>query len=386
MKILYLSTPSFADCDFPLIKEFIRQGHDITYLITLTPYSLKSTLFNIEKQLPCNDIIPASKYKELYIYSEYMNLDKVFIVNRTSPKDSSLNNLKLTLKLYTFIKKGKFDIIHTDCFLKFYDTLLYRYKNKLVQTFHDPFPHSGERSMKSDLFRHLAAKLSKRIILLNEKQKKQFAKLYKININHIDINKLGIYDCIRTFKIQQSSPRNSHNILFFGRISPYKGIEFLTEAMIKVHEVIPDATLTIAGGGKLYFNFQKYSNLKYINLINRYVDMEELAHLLQKSEIVACPYTDATQSGVIMTSYSLCKPVVATNVGGLEEMVDSEKSGILVSPKDSDALANAIIHLLKDEELKKQMQDYIKEQYFHREKSWQNIVAKYICIYQNTQK
>lgn len=32
------------------------------------------------------------------------------------------------------------------------------------------------------------------------------------------------------------------------------------------------------------------------------------------------------------------------------------------------------------------MQDYIKEQYFHREKSWQNIVAKYICIYQNTQK
>ena len=65
-------------------------------------------------------------------------------------------------------------------------------------------------------------------------------------------------------------------------LSPYKGIEFLTEAMIKVHEVIPDATLTIAGGGKLYFNFQKYSNLKYINLINRYVDMEELAHLLQK--------------------------------------------------------------------------------------------------------
>ena len=105
MKILYLSTPSFADCDFPLIKEFIRQGHDITYLITLTPYSLKSTLFNIEKQLPCNDIIPASKYKELYIYSEYMNLDKVFIVNRTSPKDSSLNNLKLTLKLYTFYQK-----------------------------------------------------------------------------------------------------------------------------------------------------------------------------------------------------------------------------------------------------------------------------------------
>ena len=111
--------------------------------------------------------------------------------------------------------------------------------------------------MKSDLFRHLAAKLSKRIILLNEKtEKASLPNCTKININHIDINKLGIYDCIRTFKIQQSSPRNSHNILFFGRISPYKGIEFLTEAMIKVHEVIPDATLTIAGGGKLYSIFK----------------------------------------------------------------------------------------------------------------------------------
>lgn len=386
MKILYLSTPSFADCDFPLIKEFTRQEHDITYLITLTPYSLKSTLFNIEEQLPCNDIIPASKYKELDIYSEYMNLDKVFIVNRTSSKDSSLNNLKLTLKLYTFIKKGKFDIIHTDCFFKFYDILLYRYKDKLIQTFHDPFPHSGEQSTKSNLFRHLAAKLSRRIILLNEKQKEQFAKLYKIDINHININRLGIYDCIHIFKKQQLSLGNSHNILFFGRISPYKGIEFLTEAMIKVHKVIPDVTLTIAGGGKLYFDFQKYSDFKYINLINKYVDMEELAHLLQKSEIVACPYTDATQSGVIMTSYSLCKPVVATNVGGLGEMIDNGKNGILVPPKDSDALANAIIHLLKDEKLKKQMHNYIKEQYFHGEKSWQNIVEKYIYIYQSIQK
>ena len=103
MKILYYSSPSFADCDFPLVKEFIRLGHEVAYLINLTPYSLKSTLFNIEKQLPVNDIIPASSYRELDVYSNYMDMSKVYIVNRTAVKDSSLQNLSITLKLISFI-------------------------------------------------------------------------------------------------------------------------------------------------------------------------------------------------------------------------------------------------------------------------------------------
>ena len=152
MKILYYSSPSFADCDFPLVKEFIRLGHEVAYLINLTPYSLKSTLFNIEKQLPVNDIIPASSYRELDVYSNYMDMSKVYIVNRTAVKDSSLQNLSITLKLISFIKKGNFDVVHTDCFFRFYDILLYQFKNKLVQTFHDPFIHSGESSYKKYFF------------------------------------------------------------------------------------------------------------------------------------------------------------------------------------------------------------------------------------------
>lgn len=78
-----------------------------------------------------------------------MDMSKVYIVNRTAVKDSSLQNLSITLKLISFIKKGNFDVVHTDCFFRFYDILLYQFKNKLVQTFHDPFIHSGESSYKS---------------------------------------------------------------------------------------------------------------------------------------------------------------------------------------------------------------------------------------------
>ena len=382
MKILYYSSPSFADCDFPLVKEFIRLGHEVAYLINLTPYSLKSTLFNIEKQLPVNDIIAASSYRELDVYSNYMDMSKVYIVNRTAVKDSSLQNLSITLKLISFIKKGNFDVVHTDCFFRFYDILLYQFKNKLVQTFHDPFIHSGESSYKSTFFRKIAIKCIPKIVLLNDGQKDKFAELNHISKSRIYINRLGVYDCINAFKPKDEAKENK-NVLFFGRISPYKGIEYLLEAMNEVHKVIPDAQLTIAGGGKIYFNVEKYEKLDYVKLINRYIGMEELADLLHKSYIVVCPYTDATQSGVVMTAFALNKPVIASNVGGMSESVHNGVNGLLVAPKDVNALSNAIISVLNNSILIKNIQKNINDEYHEGINSWKNIARKYINCYLN---
>ena len=58
---------------------------------------------------------------------------------------------------------------------------------------------------------------------------------------------------------------------------------------------------------------------------------DELSALIQESSFVVCPYKDATQSGVVMSAYALKKPVIATRVGGLVEMVEDKKTGLLVS-------------------------------------------------------
>lgn len=79
MKILYYSSPSFDDCDFPLVKAWQEAGHDVTYLIVLAPYSLKSTLFDIKEQVQENAIIPAICYPELKVYENYMDMSKVYI-------------------------------------------------------------------------------------------------------------------------------------------------------------------------------------------------------------------------------------------------------------------------------------------------------------------
>lgn len=380
MKILYISTPSFADCDFPLIREFQCKGLNITYLILLTPFSLRSTLIDIKKQIPHTGIFKATEYDEFKVFESYMDMSNVYVANRTAQKSYSPFYWKHKLDLYRFVKNGDFDIIHCDYLVGKGLKFLFGLTERWIQTIHDPFPHSGElTTLKANAYRITMGK-AKFFVLLNEKQKDSFCNFYGINPDNVLINRLGVYDNIKSF-IEPQHKIEENNILFFGRISPYKGIEYLCEAMKLVRKEIPNATLTIAGGGKMYFDINQYKALGYIEVLNYYISTKELARLLSRCELSVCPYTDATQSGVIMTSYALGKPVIATNVGGLPEMIDNGKSGIIVPPKNSTALANAIIMLLKDRDKLQDMTTFINNNYVHGERSWENITQKYINFY-----
>lgn len=383
MKILFLSSTPFADCDFPLIKAMQEKGYDITYLIILAPYNLKNTLFDIKEQIAKNDIIPASQYTEIKIYEKYMDLAKVFVANYTSPKDSSLKSCCMALKIIEFIKRGHFDLIHTDCIFSMWKLLFYPiFGHKLLLTVHDPIPHTGEKSWKKSLNYKIATRFSKAFVLLNRLQADEFCNTYKINPNRIFFNTIGIYDNIRMY-ISEKTEKIKNNILYFGRISQYKGIEYLLQAMIEIRKSIPDATLTIAGSGKFYFDISKYNNCDWLDIQNRYIRMDELAILLQKCTISVCPYIDATQSGVIMTCYSMCVPVIASDVGGLSEMVENGKSGLLVPPKNINALANAITSILNSPQRLDDMKKYIKDEYINGSKSWKSIAEKYYDIYEH---
>lgn len=379
MRILYISTPAFADCDFPLIKAFQEKGLDVTYLILMAPFSLRSTLVDIKHIYPKTGVFPATVYPELKKYEDYVDMSKVFVSNRTGCHVFNLSTWIEIYKLKGFIRKGNYNIIHCDTYLKGLRKGIYNYTKCFVTTFHDPIPHIGAEKWDNVKTRKDAIIGSEGLVLLNKKQLNEFCEIFNVDHNRILINRLGVYTAIQNFVKRKECKRN--NILFFGRITPYKGLEYLCEAMKIVRKHITDATLTIAGGGKMCFDIEPYKKLGYIEIHNRYVGMEELAELLFRCDINVCPYTEATQSGVIMTSYALCKPVIATNVGGLGEMIDNGKSGILVPPKDTIALADAIINLLSDRDKIKEMSKYIQNIYFEGERSWDNIADNYIHYY-----
>jgi len=381
MKILYYTHICFLDCDLPLIKAFQEEGHEVYFLVELTNNDLKSTLVEIDCLKNDVDIVAMSTYSEFDKFSDYIDKDKSYILNKDC-KTLSFANIKLRLKFLNFIKEINPDVIHCTCFIDTSDLFLYKFRQKIVQIVHDPFPHSGENSFRRSLKRKVAYKLIKKFVLLNQKQSDCFLQQNKLHSCNVFFNKLGTYDCIKLFDsktVLDDLPNNL--ILFWGRISPYKGIEYLLNAMDLVHEAYPDLKLVVAGAGEYYFDITKYQQKDYVKIINRHISMDEMRLLLSKALITVCPYIDATQSGVVMTSYTMNVPVIVTNVGGLPEMVDEGQSGYIVPPKDSEAIAHKIMSIASNSDLRMQLEEYIKTKNNSGTNNWIGIAKQYIKIY-----
>jgi glycosyltransferase involved in cell wall biosynthesis len=76
------------------------------------------------------------------------------------------------------------------------------------------------------------------------------------------------------------------------------------------------------------------------------------AELFRRAAVVVLPYIEASQSGIIPIAYRFRKPVIATTVGGLPAAVEHGRTGYLVPPRDVNALADAIVTLLRNRELR----------------------------------
>jgi len=98
--------------------------------------------------------------------------------------------------------------------------------------------------------------------------------------------------------------------------------------------------------------------------------------------VVAYPYHNSTQSASLQVAYSFGRPVIATNVGGLPEVVVDEKSGLLIPPKDIASLAAAILRILNEPEIAKQMGKFSKN-LSETKFSWGPIAQKILGVYQN---
>ena len=382
MKIIYYSHPGFADCDFPLIGELQRKGHDVRYYITITSYNMRSTLIDLKELYSNTGIYPAPQiYKEFNDFRNILDLSHVYIINRKHKQRLHPVNLLLVIKLVIHFIMQKPDIIHLTKPPYLLEKLLYLVKKKLVMTVHDPFPHSGYAKIVSESDRRMAFKNIPKLVLLNARQSSEFVSHYHIPESHIFFNKLGMYS-----SILHVAPQPFHIdrpfILFFGQIVEYKGVEYLLEAMKIVHSHYAELTLVIAGGGNYYFDIEPYKKFDYIMIINHYIRIRELAGMLRACEFCVCPYKDATQSGVIQTAFTLEVPMVVTNVGALADAVEHNRTGIVVKPCDVNNLADGIMELHSNEEKRNMMRENIRKEWM-KNMSWGPIADDYVKCYKS---
>jgi glycosyltransferase involved in cell wall biosynthesis len=231
---------------------------------------------------------------------------------------------------------------------------LKRFKNVCI-TVHDPVPHSGEDSWKVSLPRAFFFNIpgKKRYLFYSHFAKKQFEDHYK-KIRHPKmVLHLNPYGFLRHL-INEGDNKKKH-ILFFGRLSPYKGVDDLLKAMPSVFKEFPNEQLIIAGKRFAGFEIDQDMLNRYknnITLIEKHIPNEELATLIQDAKFIVCPYKDATQSGVLMTAFGLKTPVIATNVGSFPEFIEDDVNGLLVPADDPEKLADSIRYALRNDHYK----------------------------------
>jgi glycosyltransferase involved in cell wall biosynthesis len=152
---------------------------------------------------------------------------------------------------------------------------------------------------------------------------------------------------------QLGLPTDRPTLLFFGFVRPYKGLEYLVQALPLVLENLKVHLLVVGEFWSSPDFYQAYAHEfgveHAITFVNRYVPNEELKPYFDLADVVVLPYIAATQSAVVQLAFGFGKPVITTRVGGLHEVVHDGVNGLIVSPQDEVALANAIIRYFADD-------------------------------------
>ncbi|MFL5957493.1 MAG: glycosyltransferase family 4 protein [Solirubrobacterales bacterium] len=133
-------------------------------------------------------------------------------------------------------------------------------------------------------------------------------------------------------------------VLFFGLLREYKGIDVLLEAW----RGIDDAELWIVGMPRMKLD---PPTLPGVRFLPRYVSDEELAALFRRADLVALPYREIDQSGVLSVALAFGKPLLLSDAGGFPEVAAAQS----VPAGDAAALHDALVALLADPERRNAM-------------------------------
>lgn len=272
------------------------------------------------------------------------------------------------------------DIVHVTSAQEWNPVLGLIIKNKIqkpmVYTIHDVIHHEGTPAyfrLTESIFR----KMPDYFVVLTEEGKqiicgKGVAEKNVLVVPH------GVYDFFTQYAANVSEEKE---ILFFGRIEHYKGLQILLEAVRPVFELYPDWRLQITGGGDLA-PYQELLSHPNIHVTNRYVANEEVASIMQRAAIVALPYLSASQSGVIPTAFAFGKAVIATNVGGIPDVVRDGQTGLLIPPHNVSALTDALLKLISNAALRKSLGENGKR-FADENLGWNAIARKHEAFYRS---
>jgi glycosyltransferase involved in cell wall biosynthesis len=195
--------------------------------------------------------------------------------------------------------------------------------------------------------------------------------------SHLSRKGTFIYNGVSLQELSQ--PTNDNPPLAQGRYllciaahNEKKALEVLIQAFAKLREADPTIRLLLVGDGPLRRQHEDLANAMGLNGGVEFLGTQnrsEITQLLRGCEVFVLP-SRSEPFGIAITEAMACrKPVVASAVGGIPEIIESGKSGILVDPDNPAGLANALLDLLKDPHLQRSLSNY----------AYERVVARFQC-------
>ncbi len=166
------------------------------------------------------------------------------------------------------------------------------------------------------------------------------------------------------------------NILFFGLIRTYKGLDILLEAF----GMLPEGFQLIIAG-EPYGSFDKYRkiierlpNKDKIFESLRYIKDSEVTDFFSAADIAVLPYRSATQSGISSVSYHFEVPMIVTDVGGLKETIGDRGTGIVAQEGTPECISKEILRYFSDPRIKEDCISCIRSE--KERLSWKTFAAR----------
>lgn len=157
-------------------------------------------------------------------------------------------------------------------------------------------------------------------------------------------------------------PDNSLIVGTVGRLVPVKGPEFLIEAAKYIHSKYHNAFFIFTGDGPLKQNLEKKARELRIEKNILFLGWrDDVARIISIYDIFCLPSLNEGMGRVLVEAMALGKPIVASDIGGIPELVIHGKNGFLVPPKNPIPLAKYIQILLEDKEKREKMGQAGKE-------------------------
>ena len=334
-----------------LYEQFNEMGHDVRII---TPYSGPSS------SIGSKDIIPIGKPVPI-------------------PSGGSIARVTISPVLASPVRaildREQFDIIHIHEPLCSTLTLTMLNLSKAINvgTFHACHRIPRGYQIISPFIMGLFKKLHGKIAVSQPAMEfvgKYFPGDYQIIPNGINVTRFSK----PTSPVEEISD-GKLNILFVGRPEKRKGLRYLMEAYKKVKREVPQSRLIVVGPGtERYEATARKMHLEDATFTG-YVGNEQLPGYYQSADIFCSPATGGESFGIILLeAMAASKPIVASAINGYTSVMTDGVQGIMIPPKDKEALAEALIQMLNDEPLRHQMGKNGERK--AKECDWPNVARK----------